>query len=307
MNVIQVRTKLFGGVGLATTVVWTFARCAATEYSVLSGNDTLTCEPCPVGADCSGDVLYSTLVSSAAGNTSTNSTNNDALETEFGSPGGSGVISELDFQNTVVVQQKDIVAAPGYWASSSSSGLVYYPCPILGTCLSPQSELADRGVAAVVGQKAVCKGGYKGLLCSVCDEGYFQEFGKCVLCPPSKGASIGALFGLSILLVTMFTILFRLRMLLPVDILKLGLSMVQIIASGSAVYDIPWPPQFFSLISSLRLFLVDVVSITKGVSSCIGRQLECHTHLAVNIHYLIFVASALARCVRSYILVLEPC
>ena len=38
----------------------------------------------------------------------------------------------------------------------------------------------------------------------------------------------------------------------------------QIIASGSTVYDIPWPPQFMSFISTLRLFLIDVVSITKA-------------------------------------------
>lgn len=39
---------------------------------------------------------------------------------------------------------------------------------------------------------------------------------------------------------------------------------LQIIASGSSVYDIPWPPQFLSFISSMRLFLMDVVSITKA-------------------------------------------
>ena len=38
----------------------------------------------------------------------------------------------------------------------------------------------------------------------------------------------------------------------------------QIIASASAVYDIPWPPAFLSLISTLRIFLVDVVSLTKA-------------------------------------------
>ena len=30
------------------------------------------------------------------------------------------------------------------------------------------------------------------------------------------------------------------------------------------MYDIPWPPQFMSFISTLRLFLIDVVSITKA-------------------------------------------
>ena len=38
----------------------------------------------------------------------------------------------------------------------------------------------------------------------------------------------------------------------------------QIVASGSTVYAIPWPPQFMSFISTLRLFLIDVISITKA-------------------------------------------
>ena len=41
-------------------------------------------------------------------------------------------------------------------------------------------------------------------------------------------------------------------------------SLIQIIASGSAVYAIPWPPGFLSFISALRIFLVDVISITKA-------------------------------------------
>ena len=39
---------------------------------------------------------------------------------------------------------------------------------------------------------------------------------------------------------------------------------VQIIASGSNVYAIPWPPSFLQFMSSLRVFLVDVISITKA-------------------------------------------
>ena len=38
----------------------------------------------------------------------------------------------------------------------------------------------------------------------------------------------------------------------------------QIIASASAVYDIPWPPVFMSFASVLRVFLVDIISITKA-------------------------------------------
>ena len=30
------------------------------------------------------------------------------------------------------------------------------------------------------------------------------------------------------------------------------------------MYDIPWPPQFMSFISTMRVFLIDVISITKA-------------------------------------------
>ena len=39
---------------------------------------------------------------------------------------------------------------------------------------------------------------------------------------------------------------------------------MQIIASGSSVYAIPWPPSFLQFMSSLRVFMVDVISITKA-------------------------------------------
>ena len=37
----------------------------------------------------------------------------------------------------------------------------------------------------------------------------------------------------------------------------------QILASGSTAYEIPWPGSFSSFLSTLRLFLVDVISITR--------------------------------------------
>ena len=120
------------------------------------------------------------------------------------------------------------------------------------------------------------------------------QFGKCVACPPSAGASAGALAGISLLLIVLCLGVYRIRHLLPVDVFKLGLSMVQvcvfdeqlagikmlrwcgssnarpvgcrsqILSSGSGVYDIPWPQSFMAFISTLRVFLIDVVSITKG-------------------------------------------
>ena len=67
-----------------------------------------------------------------------------------------------------------------------------------------------------------------GVACSVCQTGYFEQFGRCVACPPAGGASIGALLGISVLLIVLCIGVFMIRKVLPVDVLKLGLSMLQV-------------------------------------------------------------------------------
>ena len=50
---------------------------------------------------------------------------------------------------------------------------------------------------------------------------------------------------------------------LPYPVALFCLAFPKIIASASNVYAIPWPPAFQSLLSALRVFLVDIVSITR--------------------------------------------
>jgi hypothetical protein len=154
---------------------------------------------------------------------------------------------------TDVVTQADIVARVGYWASPSSDGSRFYRCPILGACVGGGN-----------GSRAVCATGYDHVACSLCADGYFEQFGRCVACPKSSGASIGALFSLSLLLIVICGVLYLVRELLPIDVIKLGVSMVQIIASANSAYDIPWPSAFRRFLSLLRVFLVDVVAITQA-------------------------------------------
>ena len=42
---LQVHTKLFSSAGADATLAWTYLRCSASEYAVLSGLDTVTCHP----------------------------------------------------------------------------------------------------------------------------------------------------------------------------------------------------------------------------------------------------------------------
>ena len=47
-------------------------------------------------------------------------------------------------------------------------------------------------------------------------------------CPSSGGASVAEMLGLLTLLIVACFVFFRIRHLLPVDVLKLGLSMLQV-------------------------------------------------------------------------------
>ena len=78
----------------------------------------------------------------------------------------------------------------------------------------------------------MCAEGYVGIACSVCGDGYFEQFGKCVACPTSSGASVGQLIGIALALLVLAGVAFWARKLLPVDVLKLGLSMLQVLIRG---------------------------------------------------------------------------
>ena len=81
-RLLQVSTQLYSSTGPVDSVVWTMTRCSTTQYAIFSGNDTVTCEQCPVGGDCSGDALTAAVANSSA----------------------------ADFEASVVVTQSGIVA-----------------------------------------------------------------------------------------------------------------------------------------------------------------------------------------------------
>jgi len=142
------------------------------------------------------------------------------------------------------------VAARGYWASNNSE--VYYQCPISGACLGGNSS------AATISE---CSIGYTGLLCSSCSTGYFQQYDACIPCPKSQGVSILLILAIVIALVLAGYILFRLRDVLPIVQIKVGVSMLQILASANTAYSIPWPSAFHSFLDDIKVVLVDVAGL----------------------------------------------
>ncbi len=133
----QVRARLFSSTGQSSTVQWTHKTCRVTEYAVLSGVDTVSCEPCPEGGDCSGSTQRSLLEAA---------------------PGPSNR----------VVQLQNVVALGGYWASSQSDGRSFVKCR---TSSSVQACLPG-----VNGSKVTCAEGYSGTICDVCAVGYVRSW-----------------------------------------------------------------------------------------------------------------------------------
>ena len=180
----QVRTRLYSSAGPEATLLWSYRRCSASEFSDFFAVDTVACVPCPPGGDCSGASLVDDADAATSG---------------------------------VVVTQVSVAAQPGFWASNAALDLTFYECPISAACLPGAN-----------GSRSVCAAGYTGVLCSVCDDGYFEQFGSCVACPTTKQESVGSLVGLSLLLLACVWLAFLVRAYIPVDVLKLGLSMLQV-------------------------------------------------------------------------------
>ena len=87
-------------------------------------------------------------------------------------------------------------------------------------------------------------------------------FGLCIVasrvdvslqeCPASSNTTVAAIIGVLLMIVLVGFFAFKLRAILPVTLIKLGLSMCQIVASTVVTYDIPWPSAFAGLLNGLR-------------------------------------------------------
>ena len=127
--------------------------------------DTVECEPCPAGGDCTG---------------STFSPQQLTIDSSISS-------SALASDASIVVQQRHIAAQAGYWTPPDSDGLTFYRCPRPSSCLPGEN-----------GTRSVCAEGYEGVMCTVCSPGYFSQYGVCQQCEcgvTGSGAA-GALYAL---------------------------------------------------------------------------------------------------------------
>lgn len=68
------------------------------------------------------------------------------------------------------MEQSAIIARQGWWASDKSDGTLFYECLQAEACLPGAN-----------GSRATCAPGYAGILCAVCADGYFEQFGRWVV------------------------------------------------------------------------------------------------------------------------------
>jgi hypothetical protein len=98
-------------------------------------------------------------------------------------------------------------------------------------------------------------------------------------------------------LAALLAVLFAVRNLLPQGMLKVGISMMQIIASANSVYEIPWPTSFAAFLDVLKVFLVDVVTITR--TNC-ARRMDYYQSLLVTL--LLFKVAIVLVLMLSWLL-----
>ena len=100
-----------------------------------------------------------------------------------------------------------------------------------------------------------------GLLCVVSPtHSLTVQYGVCTACPTvQKGVSIAAAMAEPAFLVVVFGVLFMIRSMAPRGLMKVGISMLQIVGNANEVYSIPWPVQFSNFL--------DVVKVSLSTSS----------------------------------------
>jgi hypothetical protein len=174
------------------------------------------------------------------------------------------------------------VVARGFWATPASfqRGL-FYKCPIDGACVGGMGSNGSRlSVSQGNAASSDCAQGYVSRLCSACDSGYVLQYGECHKCPATTAAAIGIVVGVVAGLLLIAGVVVHLRNVLPLVQLKVGVSMLQILAASNSAYHIPWPAVFANFLSQLKVVLVDVYGLIPAECT---RPMTFYTSLIVTL------------------------
>jgi hypothetical protein len=91
-------------------------------------------------------------------------------------------------------QWEDVFANKGWWTpgrkKNDHDDVNYYKCPFKNACLGGNvTKTIDNGTIWTNTTKSRCGPGYKGLVCAVCDDGFYLLDDQCWVCLPSDGGA----------------------------------------------------------------------------------------------------------------------
>eukprot|EP00945_MAST-04E_sp_MAST-4E-sp1_P000194 g194.t1 len=203
--------------------------------------------------------------------------------------------------DTLDVEWDGIFANPGWWTSGTTEDN-YYKCPYRGACLGGQmTKVSKNGTTSKNTTKSTCAAGFTGVVCSICDQGYYLVDDQCSLCLPTEDgtASIAVVFTFLVAFgLFMFALCRQLRVrdsksywheLKEKGVesraraisgrrtlssmkkknkiskqLKIFIGFVQILSVSNSAFKIPWPSGFLFFLRILSPFNFDFLA-TSGV------------------------------------------
>ena len=170
----------------------------------------------------------------------------------------------------------DVRPLQGYWRVSWNHS-VFERCPYVDDCLG--YDVSKRPDNQTSKSEDGCVAGTKGLVCSLCADGFNRDVAKCTQCTQeSLPIRVGIL--VVVLIAVYVFMLFCKRKLRTTmrkyqsirnDLLRIGSLVVtysQINTSIPTMIDIPWPPEFVNFVAIFNVVNIDIFSLV-GVS-CVG-------------------------------------
>ena len=193
---------------------------------------------------------------------------------------------------TLDVTWEGIYANKGWWTAGDAKD-TYYKCPFKTACLGGETRSGkNNGTVRYNTTKSRCDTGYAGVVCAICNKGYYLMDDLCLPCLPANGGAetlvivvFSGAFGLF-----MFLLIRQMRVrdsqwywkrlmsagkkksALDTDSLRKGnrlgkhlkifVGFIQILSVSDSAYKIPWPEEFLSFLRFMTPVNFDFLSMS---------------------------------------------
>ena len=91
---------------------------------------------------------------------------------------------------TLDAQWEDVYANPGWWTAGTHDD-TYYKCPLKEACPGGKSRrIVFNSTVMPSANKSQCAKGHRGVVCAVCEDGFYLLDNKCLVCLASDGGAV---------------------------------------------------------------------------------------------------------------------